>query len=93
MRTMICAAVLSALAAGPAISSENAKASNASAEAERTVYICDNSAMTRRAFAREFGKTEFVKAEAAVVKGERWAAPKCMTAREARRLKQLARLD
>ncbi|WP_068876351.1 hypothetical protein [Phenylobacterium sp. CCH9-H3] len=93
MRTMICAAILSALAAGPAISSENSKATSGSAEAGRTVYICDNSAMTRRAFAREFGKTEFVKADAAAAKGERWTAPKCMTAREARRLKQLARLD
>lgn len=93
MRMIICAAVLSALTAGPAVSSENVKATNTSADAGRTVYICDNSAMTRRAFAREFGKAEFVKAEAAVVKGERWAAPKCMTAREARRLKQLASLD
>lgn len=93
MRILICAGVLSALAAGPAVSSESAKTNTAAAEAERTVYICDNSAMTRRAFAREFGKTEFVKAEAAAAKGQRWAAPKCMTAREARRLKQLARLD
>lgn len=93
MRMIICAAVLSALAVGPAASSENAKTRATSAEAGRTVYICDNSAMTRRAFAREFGKTEFVKAEAAVVKGERWSAPKCMTAREARRLKQLASLN
>lgn len=93
MRMIICAAVLSALAVAPAVSGENAKTTATSAEAGRTVYICDNSAMTRRAFAREFGKTEFVKADAAAAKGERWTAPKCMTAREARRLKQLASLN
>lgn len=95
MRIVVCAAVLSALLAGPALSktpNANDQAVNAAqtAKASRTVYICDNSAMTRRAFAREFGAIEFVKAEAVAAKGEAWAAPKCMTASEARRLKQLA---
>jgi len=96
MRIVICAAVLSALLAGPALSKEtpnaNGQAVDAAqtAKAPRTVYICDNSAMTRRAFAREFGSVEFVKAEAVAAKGEAWAAPKCITASEARRLKQLA---
>ena len=56
----------------------------------RTVYVCDSSAMTRRAFAREFGSADFVTAEQAAAKGAVWKAPKCISRSEARRLKQLA---
>ena len=96
MRTLIYALVLAAASAVPALAeqatSAASRASDASARAARTVYVCDASAMTKRAFVRQFGSVEFVKAEAVVAKGEAWSAPKCMTANEARRLKQLASL-
>ncbi len=96
MRTLICALVLATTSAAPALAEQAAnaaaRASDASARAARMVYVCDASTMTKRAFARQFGAVEFVKAEAVVAKGEAWSAPKCMTANEARRLKQLAGL-
>lgn len=97
MRKMICAVVLSAFAAVPALAKEAPSATDQARDAAaaevttpRTVYVCDSSAMTRRAFAREFGSIEFVKAEAAVASNEAWTAPKCIKASEARRLKKLA---
>ena len=82
--------------AGPSVAetapSASAKGVDAVSRAPRAVFICDSSAMTRRAFEREFGAIEFVKAEAAVAKGEAWTAPKCVTDSEGRRLKQLASL-
>lgn len=96
MRTLVYALVLAAASAAPALAeqatSATSRALDASARAARTVYICDASAMTKRAFTREFGVVEFVKAEAVVAKGEAWSTPKCITASEARRLKQLASL-
>lgn len=96
MRTLISALVLTAASAAPALAeqatSAASRASDASARSARTVYVCDASAMTKRAFVRQFGAVEFVKAEAVVAKGGAWSSPKCMTANEARRLKQLASL-
>lgn len=97
MRTMVCVLVLAAFSAGPAFSeiapSAAARATDAAAKAApRTLYVCDASTVTKRAFAREFGAIEFVKAEAVVAKGEAWTAPKCITRAEARRLKQMASL-
>ena len=95
MRMMIPVLVLAAMAAVPAFAQEAAgvaKAVDPSAKAGRTVYICDGSAMTRRAFTREFGVMEFVKAETILTKSGTWSAPKCVTPTEARRLKQLASL-
>lgn len=97
MRKLICAVVLSAIAAVPALANEAPSATTQARDAAateaatpRAVYVCDTSAMTRRAFAREFGAVEFVKAEAAVASTEAWTAPKCIKASEARRLKKLA---
>lgn len=96
MRAFLYVSVLAALSAAPAFAEQAAsaasRATDASARTSRTVYICDASAMTKRGFAREFGSVEFVKAETVVAKGETWTAPKCITANEARRLKQLASL-
>jgi predicted dehydrogenase len=102
MRIMLCIAAVASLGAAPALAQEPAKAANAPAHgkeavvqasaAEKTareVYICDSSAETRRGFAREFGSAEFVTAEEAA-SAEAWAAPRCMTPAEARKLKQLA---
>ena len=85
MRKLFCALVLAAVSAAPAIAAQEAPP----ADTGRTLYICDASAMTKRAFAREFGRAEFVTAEQ-VREGGNWDAPKCITRSEARKLKQLA---
>lgn len=90
MRLMICAIALSAVAAVPALA-KDAPAATETTKPTRTVYVCDNSAMTRRAFAREHGGTEFVTAKDAAAKGEAWAAPKCIRPAEARKLRDLAK--
>jgi len=93
MRQMILAIVLSALAVSPVLARDVSKSmSSPTGEAKanvRAVYICDKSAMTRRAFAREFGSAEFVSADVAT-SGQAWPAPRCISAREARRLRQMA---
>lgn len=97
MRIVLCAAAL-ALLAGTAAAGEpavNAAAAGKDAGAQaatRAVYICDSSAMTKRAFAREHGSAEFVTAKD-VARGETWATPKCITAAEARRLRAGKPLD
>lgn len=97
MRTIFCALAAAALSAGSAFAAETPNAAKHASEAvavegkaERTLYVCENDAMTRRGFAREFGAFEFVTAEEAVAKGAAWDAPKCISSYEARRLKQLA---
>ena len=94
MRLTICALALAAMTAGPALAADPAVAQKIAPpepqKVARTVFVCDDSAKTKRAFEREYGKMEFVTAEAAAAKGESWSAPKCVTAAEARRLKQLA---
>lgn len=92
MRTTLCTVIVSALAAGSALAAPApaapARATDAAAKPSRTVYICDETQVTRRAFERQFGTQEFVKAEQAAAKGQAWSAPKCITAAEARKLKR-----
>ncbi|MBL8772708.1 MAG: hypothetical protein JNK30_15095 [Phenylobacterium sp.] len=90
MRAMLCAAVFSAMIAGPALAQPApAQAGEPGAKPSRTVYVCDKSAATRRGFEREFGvAAQFVKADQAAATGGSWAAPKCITAAEARKLKR-----
>jgi hypothetical protein len=90
MRPMICAIALSMVAAAPALA-KDAPAPTETTKPARTVYVCDNSAMTRRAFEREHGGAEFVTAKDAATKGEAWAAPKCIKPAEARKLRDLAK--
>jgi hypothetical protein len=88
MRYVFSALVLSAMLSAPAFAGETQTAD--ARDGARVVYVCDSSTMTRRAFTREFGSNEFVTAEAvAAARGQAWAAPKCITPTEARRLKQL----
>ena len=97
MRTLLWTLV-AALAAGTATAKDVSGAAADSlptvqnAPVARTVYICDTSAMTRRAFTREFGAVEYVTAAQAAAKDATWQAPKCMKPTEARKLrgKQLA---
>lgn len=94
MRIVLCALGFMAMSAGAAWAADaqtgQAKPASDAARAPRLLYVCDTDAMTRRAFAREFGAAEFVTAERARAKGEAWTGPKCIRPAEARRLKQLA---
>ncbi|MDX5330449.1 MAG: hypothetical protein LPJ86_05985 [Caulobacteraceae bacterium] len=96
MKFVALAAAAAALMAGTA-TAEPARAPNANAvakdaaaqetaRAERVVYICDRSDLTRRGFEREFGEVRFVSAEEALNSGESWNAPRCMSDVEAARL-------
>ena len=94
MRITAFALVVSCLTAGAAIAGPAPSAQDTAANVTqqrasslREVYVCGTDNMTRRSFAREFGRADYVTARAAVAKGEAWAAPKCMTAAEVRRLK------
>jgi len=99
MRTTICGLVL-ALTASAAVAGQtpsatvagtDAVATTTASTAPRTLYVCDNNALTRRAFAREFGSVEFVTAEEAQTTTGAWTSPKCISNVEARRLRnQLA---
>ena len=102
MRGIALAAAIATLAASSAIAADTPSApaaaknavQTAGATSSRVLYICDGSALTRRGFAREHGSAEFVTADAAARKGDPWAAPKCISPAEARKLKakQLATL-
>jgi hypothetical protein len=88
---LITAALCVASAAGagerPAPNATSAgKDAVAQTASPRTLYVCDTSNLTRRAFAREYGSAEYVTAAEATAKGQSWAAPKCITPAEARRL-------
>ena len=93
MRIIVCMAALAALAAGGAVAKEPLSAQSAAKDAAATgkelkvLYVCEDSAMTRRAFAREFGSVEFVKAADVRATDQAWSAPKCITSAEARKLK------
>lgn len=93
MRIIVSALAFAALAgsalAAPAPSAAEAgKDALSQAKAQRMLYVCEDNAMTRRAFAREHGQVEFVTAKEALAKGEAWGQPKCITSTEARRLQK-----
>lgn len=97
MRIALLAVAFAALAGGalanePPNAQSQAKDAAADARPAKVLYVCEDNAMTRRAFAREFGAAEFVTAEAVRADGKAWAAPKCITSAEARRLKAEKRL-
>lgn len=92
---LVCAAVaaLATTAAAQADRQTTAEATGRTDVAERTVLVCDTDAATARAFAREFGQTpRFMTAEqirAAQASGERWETPRCISASEHARLRNL----
>ncbi len=97
MKTFVCTVALALLSAGAVHAAEASNAptgqatlSSDTAKSPRLVYVCEADAATRRAFIREFGSAGFVSAEQARAKGEAWNAPRCISASQARRLKQLA---
>ena len=91
---LLAAVLVVAGGAGVAVAKEAPNAQNAARDpvfmtgsTGKTLYVCEDTAMTRRAFAREFGQVEFVTADAVRVDGQAWSAPKCITSVEAKRLK------
>lgn len=94
-------AIAATLAWGPALAQEaplaphagkaatNAVAAAAARVQPRAVYICDQSAVTRRSFERQYGSAEFITA-AEALQGANSDAPRCMTRSEARKLLSLA---
>jgi hypothetical protein len=97
MRAFLLGLIGSAAMFGTAVASAGPEASAAVAkvaEAQRSariVYICEDTAASRRAFIREFGTAEFVTAKKALARGANWDAPKCMTGAEFRRFKAMQR--
>ena len=82
---------LAASTALPAFAQQETRfPTQAPAEAQRVVMMCDNDDATRSAFRREHGQAPtFVTAEEALrarSANERWEAPRCMTEREHARL-------
>jgi len=95
MTRIFCAVALAAVTCGSALAADAPNASQASKNAlvetpktARMLYVCDDSSMTRRAFAREFGAARFETAETVRVKSEAWSAPRCITQAQQRRLAQ-----
>ncbi|WP_411286421.1 hypothetical protein [Phenylobacterium sp.] len=97
MSWIFWAVSLAAITCGPAFAADAPNASQASKNAlaqgetpksARMLYVCDDSSMTRRAFAREFGAARFETAQTVHAKSEAWSAPRCITQAEKRRLTQ-----
>lgn len=95
MRTLLFAAAVGLFAGDMALAApsaadhaKNAVSAPIEAKTGRTLYICEDTTAVRRAFVRQFGEIEFVSADSALSGDEAWAAPKCITGSEARRLRQ-----
>jgi ABC-type transporter MlaC component len=97
MRVLVLAAAAAALFAGSVQAAQPANAEAAARDAaarevmqtkaERVVYVCDRSELTRRAFAREHGEVKFVTAEQAITgAADDWSAPRCVSEVEAAKL-------
>lgn len=59
----------------------------------RMLYICGRDEASKRAFKRQHGEVTFVSAKAVLASrtdGARWAAPRCITGAEFRRLQSLS---
>jgi len=94
MRVLVLAVAAAALAAGSVQAAQPTNAQQAgrdavareaaNGKAERVVYVCDRSELTRRAFAREHGEVKFVTAEQAITgAADDWSAPRCVSEVEA----------
>lgn len=58
----------------------------------RPLYVCERSDAARRSFKRQFGRVEYVSAQAVLLSrasGERWESPRCITPSELGRLERL----
>lgn len=85
----LVALTLSAGAAGAAGAPGSGESTMLSetAHAPKLLYICEATPAAKRAFARQFGAVEYVKAADVKAKGDAWTTPKCITPSQARRLK------
>jgi hypothetical protein len=86
--TLAVAAATLLSAAAPAFAGDMARSSDSNGRIN--VALCERDALTQAAFRRNYGgNPEFVTADqvlAARASGERWSAPRCMTAGEHQRL-------
>lgn len=79
-------AILLALSGGPTDQTQEIR------RPARPVYVCDRDLASARAFEREHGvRPEFVSADEALNSSDRWAAPRCISEGEHRKLS--AKLD
>lgn len=88
---LVLSACLFALVAGSAAAQTEHRRTE-QPRLSNVLYVCDQTPETRRAFVREYGAQAFVTAEevlAAEAQDRRWETPRCITAREARRLNEL----
>lgn len=89
MRTITLAAALCAAVATGAVAAPALAGDTTEAKADRIVYVCDSSELTRASFEREFGEQKFVTAEEAIEAARQrdvWAAPVCMSPAEYNKL-------
>lgn len=94
MRMVLLVAAAAALLGGAAQANEDPNAGAGKAEAQRApsaakvLYVCGEDEAAWRPFSRDLGVPEFVTAKQVRADTEKtWAAPKCITASELRRLK------
>jgi hypothetical protein len=77
------AAVVALAAAGTALAQ--------SSTTSRTLYICNDGAATRAAFAKQFGEVKFLSAAQVRSAKGGWTTPRCITPREHARLMDMMR--
>lgn len=87
-------AVAAALSAGgPSVQLESAATAPAPKTAAKMLYICQRDAVSKQSFKRLHGEVKFVTAKAVLSSrgdGVRWAAPRCITGAELRRLQAMS---
>jgi len=81
------AAALAASGSGPDF--EQARISSAQDSGAKMLYVCERDAISKRTFKQLHGEVKFVTAKSLLAKqggGDQWAAPRCITSGELRRL-------
>lgn len=83
------AAAVAVSASGSGADFEQAKMSSARDSGAKMLYVCERDAISKRTFKRLHGEVNFVTAKSLLDKrsgGDQWAAPRCITGAELRRL-------
>ena len=83
------AAAAALSASGSAADFTQAKGYATSAPSAKMLYICERDAASKRNFKRLHGEVKFVTAKSLIARrgeGDQWAAPRCITGAELRRL-------
>ena len=75
----------------PPVAAQTERSADASA-GPRLLYVCERTDAARRSFKRQFGRVEYVSAQAVMLSrtsGERWESPRCITPNELGRLERM----